>query len=95
MDTLFEKDKYIVGNTCNHIFTYGYFVQIITMRSKSETGTISDRINQDVEVENEIAWIMHPRRLVTPQKIREWEGCKEWMSAPTIHTIHGKIRPKV
>ena len=35
-DTLFSKDKSIVGNTCAQIFTDGGFVQIITMRYKSE-----------------------------------------------------------
>ena len=34
MDTLFAKDKSIVGNTCSRIFTDGEFVQIIPMRYK-------------------------------------------------------------
>ena len=34
-DTLFAKEKSIVGNKCAHIFTDGEFVQIIPMRSKS------------------------------------------------------------
>ena len=44
-DTIFAKDKSIVGNTCSQIFTDGYFVQIIPMRSKSEAVTTLDRIN--------------------------------------------------
>ena len=52
--TLFVKYKSIVGNTCAQIFTDGGFVQIIPMRSKSEAGTILDRINRDVRVANEI-----------------------------------------
>ena len=54
MDTLFEKNKSIVGNTCAQIFTDGDFVQIIPMRSRSEAGTKSDRINQYIGVETEI-----------------------------------------
>ena len=46
--TLFAKDKSIVGNTCDQIFTNGEFVQIIPMRYKSEAGTTLDRINHDV-----------------------------------------------
>ena len=53
-DTLFAKDKSIVGNTRAHIFTNGEFVQIIPMGSKSEAGTTLDRINRYVGVENEI-----------------------------------------
>ena len=52
--TLFAKDKSIVVNTCAQIFTDGEFVQIITMRSKSEAGTTLDRINRDFGVANEI-----------------------------------------
>ena len=53
-DTLFAKDKYIVGNTCAQIFTYGLFVQIFPMRYKSDSGTTLDRINRDAGVANEI-----------------------------------------
>ena len=53
-DTLFSKDKSIVGNTCAQIFTNGEFVQIITMGYKSESGTTLDRINRDVRVANAI-----------------------------------------
>ena len=53
-DTLFAKDKYIVGNACAQIFTDGEFVQIIPMRYKSEAGTTLDRINRDFGVANEI-----------------------------------------
>ena len=53
-DTLFAKEKSIVGNTCAQIFTDGEFVQIIRMRSKSEAGTTLDRINRDVGVSNKI-----------------------------------------
>ena len=52
--TLFAKEKSIVGNTCAHIFTDREFVQIITMRSKSEAGTTLDWINRDIGVANEI-----------------------------------------
>ena len=37
-DTLFAKDKSIVGDTFAQIFTNGEFVKIITMISKSEAG---------------------------------------------------------
>ena len=53
-DTLFAKDKTIVGNTFSQIFTNGGFVQIVPMRSKSEAGTTLERINKDVGVANEI-----------------------------------------
>ena len=53
-NTLFAKYKSIVGNACYHIFADGEFVQIITMRSKSEYGTTLDGINQYSGVENEI-----------------------------------------
>ena len=56
IDTLFEKDKAIVGNTCARIFTDGGFVQIIPMRSKSEAGTTLDRIKWDVRVANKIGF---------------------------------------
>ena len=51
---LFAKDKSIVGSTCAQIFTNEEFVQIISMRYKSEAGTTLDRINRDVGVANEI-----------------------------------------
>ena len=54
MDTLFTKEKFIVGNTCVHIFIDGGFVQIFTMRYKSESGIILDRINRYIGLENEI-----------------------------------------
>ena len=44
----------MVGNTHAHIFTDMEFVQIIPMRSKSETGITLDRIKLDVGVANEI-----------------------------------------
>ena len=53
-DTLFAKEKSIVGNACFQTFTDGEFVKIFPMRSKSEAGTTLDRINQDVGVANEI-----------------------------------------
>ena len=46
-DTLFAKDKPIVGNKCAQIFTDGEFGEIIPMRYKSEAGTTLDRINRD------------------------------------------------
>ena len=52
-ETLFAKDKFIVGNLCAQIFTYGEFVEIILTRSKSEAGTTLDRINRDFGVVNE------------------------------------------
>ena len=61
-DTLLAKDKSIVGNTCAQIFTNGEFVQIIHMRSKSDTDTKLDRINQDVRVANEIFMDNAPRQ---------------------------------
>ena len=54
IDTLFAREKYIFGNKCAKIFTNGEFVQIISMRSKSESGTTLDRINRDVGVANKI-----------------------------------------
>ena len=54
MDTLFAKEKCIVGNTCSQIFTDGEFVQIIPMRYKSEASTTLERINWYVKVANEI-----------------------------------------
>ena len=53
-DTLSKKEKSIVGDACAHIFTYGEFVQIIPMRSKSDDVTKLDRINRDFGVSNEI-----------------------------------------
>ena len=53
-DTLFTKDKSIVGNTCAQIFTDWGFIQIIPIRSKSEGGTKIDSINRDVGIVNEI-----------------------------------------
>ena len=53
-DTIFAKDKSIVGNTCALVFTNEEFVQIITMRYKSEASTTLYRINWDVGVANEI-----------------------------------------
>ena len=61
-DTLFAKDKYIVGYTCVQIFTDGSFVKIIPMRSKSEAGTSLDRINRDVGVSNEIFMVNAPKK---------------------------------
>ena len=52
MDTPFSKDNSIVGNTFAHIFTDGWFVQIIPMRYKSEAGTKLERINWYIRVEN-------------------------------------------
>ena len=74
MDTLFSKEKYIVGNKCAHIVADGEFVQIIPMRSKSEAGMKLDSINQEIRVANEILWMMHLIILVTVQKQREWQG---------------------
>ena len=51
---LFEKDKSIVGNKCAQIFTDGEFVQIIPMRSKSNSGATLNRINWDVGVAKKI-----------------------------------------
>ena len=53
-DTLFAKDKSIVGNICAQIFTDGKFIQIIPMKSTLEAGTTLERINWDVKVANEI-----------------------------------------
>ena len=53
-NTLFSKNKSIVGNTCAQIFTDRGFVQIISMRFKSEVGTTLDSINRDVGVANKI-----------------------------------------
>ena len=59
---MFAKDKSIVGNTCAQIFTNGGFGRIIHMRSKSDTDTTLDRINQDVRVANEIFMDNSPRQ---------------------------------
>ena len=53
-NTLFAKDKCKVGNICDHIFTDGWFVQIIPMRYKSEADTTLDRINRGVGVVNKV-----------------------------------------
>ena len=53
-NTLFAKEKYIVGNTCVQIFIDGGFVQIMFMRYKSEAGTTLERIKWDVRVANNI-----------------------------------------
>ena len=51
-DTIFAKEKFIIGNTSAQIFTDGVFVQIIPMISQSKGGKKSDRINRDVGVTN-------------------------------------------
>ena len=61
-DTLFAKDKSIVGNTCDQIFTDGEFVQLIPMRYKSEADTTLDRINRYIGVENEISMDNAPEK---------------------------------
>ena len=55
MDTTFSKDKSIVGNKYNQIFTDKEFVSIICLMSKSESGMIFYRINRDVGSANEIS----------------------------------------
>ena len=52
-DTLFSTEKFIVGNVCAQIFIDREFVQIIPMRSKSESDMTLYRINRDVLVANE------------------------------------------
>ena len=94
-DTIFAKEKYIVGNTCAQIFTDGEFVQIIPMRSKSDAGTTLDRINRDVGVANGKYMEMKPIRLVITQKCREWQDWQERKSEPLSHTLHGKKKLKV
>ena len=59
---LFAKDKSIVVNKCAQIFTNGEFVQIITMRYKSEACTTLDRINRDAGVANEIFMENSPKQ---------------------------------
>ena len=54
IDTLFAKDKSIVGKTCALIFEDGEFVEIISMKYKSEAGSTLYRIKWDVGVANEI-----------------------------------------
>ena len=62
IDTLFAKEKSIVGNKCAQIFADGEFVQIIPMRYKLESGTTLYRINRDVRVANEIFMENAPKK---------------------------------
>ena len=61
-DTLFVKDKSIVGNTCAQIFTNGEFFQIIPMRYKSEADRTLDSINRVTVVANEIFMYNAPKQ---------------------------------
>ena len=69
-DTIFSKDKSIVGNTCAHIFTGGYFVEIIPMIYKSEDGTTLDRMNRDVRVANKIFMNNTPKQTGSKTEIK-------------------------
>ena len=53
-DTLFAKDKSIVGHECAQIFTDWEFVQITPIRSKLDSRTTLYSINWDVGVTKEI-----------------------------------------
>ena len=48
MDTPFPKYTSIIGNAPAQSFTYGEFVQISSIRSKSEARNTLDRIHRDV-----------------------------------------------
>ena len=94
-DTIFAKEKSIVGNTCTQIFTDGDFFQIISMRFKSEAVTKLYRINRDVGVSKKYLWTIHPIILLLTQKCRDRKDWKEWMSKPLSHTPHGETKLKV
>ena len=50
---LFAKHKYIIGNTCAQIFTYGEgFVYIHPMQYKSQSGEVFNVVIRDIGVLN-------------------------------------------
>ena len=72
-NTIFAKEKSIVGNTCAQIFTDGEFVQITLMRSKSDPGTTLDMINRGDGVENDIFIYNTPRETDFNKEIQRVE----------------------
>ena len=93
IDTLFSKEKSIVGNTCDHIFTDGGFVQIIPIESKSGAGTTLYRINLDVGVANEIFLENAPYQ--TGYKTEMQIVTRLARMEVLNHAIHGKTKLKM
>ena len=53
MDTLFAKYKYIIGNTCSHIFTDREgFIYVHPMVSKSQSGEALNVVTRGIVVPN-------------------------------------------
>ena len=85
IDTLFSKEKSIVGNTCAQIFTDGGFVQIIPIRYESEAGTTLYRIKQDGGVANEIFLYNAPDQTgcnTEVQRVARLERMEFWTNEP-------------
>ena len=61
-ETLFSKEKYIIGNTCTHIYTDGDFMRINIMQYKSEPGMPLDKLNQNFGVTNKIFMDSAPKQ---------------------------------
>ena len=54
-DMLFTKHKYIIGNTCSHIFTDREgFIYVHSMRYKSQTGEYLNVVTKDIVVPNNL-----------------------------------------